>query len=158
MMKDIYLNLKCNIASVIESILQKILVSSAKHATFELVTASGKSLTYKRKSIGSKILPCGTPEHTGFGEEVAPRVVTRCWRSCRYEMNHWRRDPPMLYLRSLFIRAVWLTLSKAFVMSMKTQKNRNSENGKHFYSHSIFGVSIVLCLIKILYGNRNLCP
>ena len=71
-----------------ESILRKILVSSAKHATVELVTASGKSLTYKRKSIGPKILPCGTPEHTGFWEEVAPRVVTRCWRSCRYVVNH----------------------------------------------------------------------
>ena len=39
---------------------------SAKHATIELVTASSKSLTYKRKSIGPKILPCGTPEHAGF--------------------------------------------------------------------------------------------
>ena len=108
-----------NIASVMESILRKILVSSAKHATVELATASGKSLTYKRKSIGPKILPCATPEHTSFWEEVGPRVVTRYWRSCRYEVNHWRRDTPMLYLRSLLIRAVWLTLSKAFDMSMK---------------------------------------
>ena len=44
-------------ASVLESILRKILVSSAKHATVELVTASGKSLTYRRKSIGPKIMP-----------------------------------------------------------------------------------------------------
>ena len=69
-----------NIASV--------MVSSAKHATVELVTASGKSLIYKRMSIGPKILPCGTPEHTGFWEDVEPRVVTRCWRSCRYNVNH----------------------------------------------------------------------
>jgi hypothetical protein len=76
-------------------------VSSAKHATVEFVTASGKSFTYRRKSIGPKILPCGTPEHTVFLEEVAPRVVTRYWRSCRYEVNHWIRDPPMLYCWSL---------------------------------------------------------
>ena len=95
-----------NIASVIESTLRKILVSSAKHATDELVTASGKSLTYRRKSTGPRILPWGTPEHTGFLEEVAPRMVTRCWRPCRYEANHWRRGPPILYCRSLFIKAV----------------------------------------------------
>jgi hypothetical protein len=43
-------------------------VSSAKHATVEFVTASGKSFTYRRKSIGPKILPCGTPEHTRYYE------------------------------------------------------------------------------------------
>ena len=101
-----------NIASVMESILRKILVSSAKKATVEFVIMSGKSFTYRRKSIGPKILPWETPEHTGFLDEVAPRVVTRCWRSCRYDVNHWRRDPPMLYCWSLFNRAVWLTLSK----------------------------------------------
>ena len=68
------------LASWVESTVRNILVSSAKHARVELITASGRSLTYNRKSIGPKMLPCGTPEHTGFWEEVAPRAGTRFWR------------------------------------------------------------------------------
>ena len=110
-----------NIASVMESILRKILVSSAKHATVEFVTASGKSFTYRRKSIGPKILPCGTPEHTGFLEEVAPRVVTRCWRSYRYDVNHWTPSPVCTRCR-----LVCLVLLSNKVYNTNTNTNTNT--------------------------------
>jgi hypothetical protein len=49
-----------NIASVLELITLKILVSSAKAATFEFTMEEDRSLVYKRKSSGPRMEPCGT--------------------------------------------------------------------------------------------------
>lgn len=53
-----------------------ILVSLVKHATDDLVIESGK-FNIRKEENWSKDSAFGTPEHTGFGEEVGPRVVTR---------------------------------------------------------------------------------
>ena len=50
-----------NIASVLELITLKILVPSAKAATFEFTMEEDRSLVYKRKSSGPRMEPCGTP-------------------------------------------------------------------------------------------------
>ncbi len=57
------------VASAMESMQQKILLSSAKHATDDFFTTLDRSFTYRRKRIGPSMLPCGTPEGTGFEEE-----------------------------------------------------------------------------------------
>ena len=70
-----------NIASVLELITLKILVSSAKAATFESTMEEGRSLVYKRKSSGPRMEPCGTPDITGSAVDVAPRISVCCRRS-----------------------------------------------------------------------------
>ena len=55
---------------------QKCFVSSAKHVVAESLTASGGSFTYRRNRVEPSMLPCGTPEATGFSDQVAPSVVT----------------------------------------------------------------------------------
>ena len=56
----------------------KILVSSVNVAIFEFVTTSGRWFSYKRNNKGPRIDPCGTPDVTGTGRDVAPRTVV-CW-------------------------------------------------------------------------------
>ena len=45
--------------------------------------AAGISLTYTRKIRGPKIDPCGTPQVTGRGGEVASPIFTTCSRQVR---------------------------------------------------------------------------
>ena len=59
--------------SVLLAIGLKIFVSSAKVAIVDEDTASGRSLTYRRKRIGPRIDPRGTPDVTGKEEDVDPR-------------------------------------------------------------------------------------
>ena len=60
-----------NIASDFKLITLKILVSSAKAATF----------VYKRKTRGPRMEPYGTPDVTGSALSVAPRILVCSRRS-----------------------------------------------------------------------------
>ena len=51
-------------------------MSLAKAAIWLDLTASGKEFTYRRNNMGPRIDPCGTPEVTGKGLDVAPNIVT----------------------------------------------------------------------------------
>jgi hypothetical protein len=50
-------------------------------------------LTYKRNNAEPRIEPCGTPEVTDRGFDVAPNTVTRCLRFVRNKRNHLSRLP-----------------------------------------------------------------
>ena len=91
--------------------------SSAKMVNRLDSTAGGRSFTYRRNSAGPSIEPCGTPDVIVNALDVAPGTVTRCKRSVRYELNHWRRGPPKPSLRTLCTSSLWFTLSNAFDMS-----------------------------------------
>ena len=56
-------------ASELDSMVLKILVSSANVVIFEFVTTSGRWFSYKRNNKGPRIDPCGTPDVTGTGRE-----------------------------------------------------------------------------------------
>jgi hypothetical protein len=62
-----------NIALVLDLITLKILLSSAKAATFEFTMEEDRSLVYKRKNSGPRMEPCGTPDVTSSAVDVAPR-------------------------------------------------------------------------------------
>ena len=53
--------------------------SSAKSLTLE-DTIDGRSFMCKRKSIGPKTVPCGTPESTSTRPEDTPSTTTHCLR------------------------------------------------------------------------------
>ena len=56
--------------------------SSAKSLTLE-DTIDGRSFMCKRKSIGPKTVPCGTPESTSTRPEDTPSTTTHCLRFFR---------------------------------------------------------------------------
>ena len=56
-------------------IVLKIFVSSAKVAMLEFDTLSERWFSYKRNSKGPRIEPCGTPDVTAKGLDVAPPTV-----------------------------------------------------------------------------------
>ena len=72
-------------------------MSSAKEAIWLDLTASGKEFTYRRNNVGPRIDPCGSPEVTGRALDVAPNIVTRWDRLCRYDSSHVSRFPPKPY-------------------------------------------------------------
>ena len=96
-------------------------VSSANIATSLDLTTSGRLFTYRRKSAGTRIDPCGTPEHTGSGSEVAPVTTTRWRRSVKYEWNQLSRLPPMPELASFCNKCF---LSNAFCQMLSTYRDR----------------------------------
>ena len=53
----------------------KIFVSSAKVAMLEVLTVSERWFSYRRNSNGPRIEPCGTPDVTASGLDVAPATV-----------------------------------------------------------------------------------
>ena len=53
--------------------------SSAKSLTLE-DTIDGRSFMCKRKSIGPKTVPCGTPESTSTRPDDTPSTTTHCLR------------------------------------------------------------------------------
>ena len=52
--------------SVEQEMLRKHLVSSTNNRVSILLVHDGRSFIYIMKSIGPRMLPCGTPEMTGF--------------------------------------------------------------------------------------------
>ena len=56
----------------------KILVSSAKAATWLDLTVPGREFAYRRKNMGPNMDPLGTPDVTGRACEFTPNVVTLC--------------------------------------------------------------------------------
>ena len=104
-------------ASHVDVISLKIFVSSAKAAILLDLTVFGKEFTYRRNNMGSRIDPWGTPEVTGKGLDVAPSIVTRWKRLCRYDSSHVSRFPPKPYWCSFLRSFAWFTVSKAFDMS-----------------------------------------
>ena len=66
--------------------------------------------------MGPRIDPCGTPEVTGKGLDVAPNEVTR-----RYDSSHVRKSPPpppkKKYSCSFLKSFAWFTLSKDLDLS-----------------------------------------
>ena len=55
-------------------------MSSAKSLTLDL-TCSGRSFIYARKRrIGPRTEPCGTPEENGIFSELIPLITTACFR------------------------------------------------------------------------------
>ena len=63
-------------------------VSSAKAVIWLDLTTSGRDFTYRRNNMGPRIDPCGTPEVTGKGLDVAPNIVTRYW--CSFHRSNSR--------------------------------------------------------------------
>ena len=104
-------------ASRVDVISLKIFVSSAKAAIWLDLTASGKEFTYRRNNMGPRIDPCGTPEVTGKGFDVAPNIVTHWHRLCRHDSSHVNRFTPKPYWCSFLSSFAWFTVSKAFDMS-----------------------------------------
>ena len=74
--------------SELDSMVLRILVSSANVAIFEFVTTSGGWFSYKRNNKKPRIDACGTPDVTGTGRDVAPRTVV-CW----YRFVRWETIP-----------------------------------------------------------------
>ena len=65
-------------------------MSLVKAAIWLDLTASG---TYRSNNLGRRIDPLGTPEVTRKGLDVAPNIVTRWDRLCRYDSSHVSRFP-----------------------------------------------------------------
>jgi hypothetical protein len=59
-------------ASDVELMVLKIFVSSANVAIVELFTVLGRWFSYNRNNNGPSIEPCGTPDVTVNGLDVAP--------------------------------------------------------------------------------------
>ena len=75
--KNIYADLiiKKKVVTPIDPLKQ----SSAKSLTLE-DTIDGRSFMCKKKSIGPKTVPCGTPESTSTRPEDTPSTTTHCLR------------------------------------------------------------------------------
>ena len=69
-----------------ELIFPKRTQSSANSFMFEEI-ASGMSLTNSKKSIGTRTVPCGTPDRTGDQREEEPLTTTRCLRSVKKQRS-----------------------------------------------------------------------
>ena len=63
----------------------------------DVLTVFGRSSTNNRSNIGPSRDPWGTPDVSGNSREVAPRTVTCCLRSCKYERNQSWSLPVMPY-------------------------------------------------------------
>ena len=90
-------------------------MSSTKAAICFDLTTSGREFTYIRKKIGPRIDPFGTPEVTG--KRLAPNIVTRWDRLCRYGSSHVSRFPLKPYWCSFLRSFAWFAVTKAFHMS-----------------------------------------
>ena len=77
-------------SSRVDVISLRIFVPLVKAAIWLDLTASG---TYRSNNLGRRIDPRGTPEVTGKGLDVAPNIVTRWNRLCRYDSSHVSRFP-----------------------------------------------------------------
>ena len=80
-------------ASRVDVISLKTFVSLAKAAIWLDLTTSGRDFTYRRNNMGPKIDPCGTPEVTAKGLDVALKIVTRWDRLCRYDSSRLAGSP-----------------------------------------------------------------
>ena len=73
----------CEQSSRVEISLYNLVSSAYSPDDADSGMTSGKSLMKSKKSIGPKMLPCGTPEVTKDLDEAAPAVTTRWVRLCR---------------------------------------------------------------------------
>jgi len=71
---------------------------------------SGRSLTNSKNSIGPSKDPWGTLEVTDSCSDVAPRTVTRCLWSCKYDLNQSCSEPAIPNWQSLSSNLAWSTL------------------------------------------------
>ena len=67
----------CEQSSGVEISLYNLVSSAYSPVYVDSGMTSGRSLTKSKKSIGPKMLPCGTPEVTGDHEEPVPSTTTR---------------------------------------------------------------------------------
>ena len=77
------------------------------------------SLIYSKKSIGPRIVPCGTPDVTYVVSDRAPLTETRCLRFDRKYVIQLCVLPVIPYEVSLDIRSLCGTLSKALAKSRR---------------------------------------
>ena len=108
----------------------------------------------KRKRLGPSTDPCGTPDSTYMMSDFSPSMTTRCVLSDRKPFIHAFVFPLIPYWSSLWIRRLWLTLSKAFEKSMMRQsvccplsrfRVTSSMNSTSWVSHDNFFLN--LCCI-----------
>ena len=99
-------------ASRVDVVSLKIFVSSAKAAIWLDLTASGTGFTYRRNNMRPRIDPCGTPEVTGKGLDIAPNIVTHWHRLCRHDSSHVNRFPPKPYWCSFPSSFAWFTCQR----------------------------------------------
>ena len=69
---------------------------------------------YRRKRIGPRTEPCGTPYGTTDGVEIDADDLTNCVRPAKYEVNHERTTPSRPYdFCNRVSKVSWSTLSNA---------------------------------------------
>ena len=97
----------------------KIFTSSAKSLPFEL-SPSSRSLTYTRKSVGPRTLPCGTPLHTPLYSEQCPLTCTLCCQLARKSLIQLKTIPSTPTCFNLYSSKSCGTTSKALEQSRYT--------------------------------------